>query len=247
MLRSNILNSLVISACVALTACSFEDKAQHKDASSSRTTDGDDHDHHDHDKPVKKDKGRVSLRTPKQDSDRPFTILEVSLRQDTCWSKPQPEPMPMPEPMPGDDSADGEGGDGGGSSDGEEAVDAVPPQEVAPSAIPPEYYDQECESSSQDYSFAFNEGEVVSIDDLEPGEYLVSVRLINESGIAEQGDAWIYVQPGIVTNAAVEVYPTDGAGRLDLEIIRGGERPGEEYGECGTDSSDSVAISESEG
>jgi hypothetical protein len=83
-----------------------------------------------------------------------------------------------------------------------------------------------CSSESFEQDFSYSEDDPnVAIDDLVPGGYSLYVSLIDDDGnTIEEGYGWADVAPGVVSKASVELYPAQGNGRLDIDILRGGDR-----------------------
>jgi hypothetical protein len=238
MRHGNAIISLAIFAAV-LSGCSIETKPTDSDKRSdvSDRTGPSDEEAQD------PSKGRVGLRMPKKGK-KPYAQLYVYLEKNDCMVDGGGV-MPRPEPYPVDE-VDDENGETvevkhsayGLRTEAEEGSDDG------------EYYGHEehgedredegfdCGANMVEQKFAFEEGAIVSIGDLVPGDYSIYVNLEDAEGnVIEEGYGWAYVAPGVVTSAAVELYPTTGNGQLDLEILRAGDRKasgsGSSFDGCG--------------
>lgn len=209
--KVNYLISLTMMAALALSGCGTEQKK--KESNRSTTTNTTEQD---------PNKGRLGLRMPKKDK-RPYAKLEITLqRQSECYGYAdggEPEPTPMPEPVPAiEDIAktkevSAEANLRTEVDHGDQPIDNMP------------VCDGDYSVSSYTETFDFKEDAEVSIPNIEPGNYSITVRLLGKGGEAiEEGYGWAYVSPGIVTQAVVELYPTKGNGQLDILIVRGGDR-----------------------
>lgn len=241
MLKAKYLYSLTILSIITLSGCSFE--AKEADTKDERTvvdpTPGP--------KPVASDKGRLGLKMPKQ-GDRPYKTLRIYLEKNDCAY-----PVAYAE-----DSGMADGGSDDSADVGDEDKEEITAPGQDGAGVPPEEYEEndyddkddveydhsyQCSTQSVDQAFDYEEGSIVSIDDLIPGDYSIYVSLIDENGeTIEEGYGWSYVAPGVVSQALVELMPTSGNGRLDLEILRAGDRVKYGHGyeepvtmECGTD------------
>ncbi len=214
MYKVNGLISLMMFTGLTLSGCSVQEKKE--DDKRSSTSAGQT------ETPVAKDKGRLGLKMPKQDKVR-YSALEVTLEQAYGCR----EPHPMPEPLPAEGPIIGE----------EETGSSAALRTVVENNMDYEDTSYKCDSgSTQSYSqtFKYVEGGTVSIDDIVPGSYKIHVRLLGEAGEAlEEGYGWAEVTPGVVTHTYVEIYPTSGNGRLDIQIVRGGDQI-----DCGDDRGD---------
>lgn len=204
MRKVNHLISLIVFAGLGLSGCSIENEKKDEKSPAAGGTE----------EPVAEDKGRMSLKLPKQDKVA-YKSLEITLESSNYDGCSWPEPYPMPEPAYEDDY-DRQGG-------ADSAALRSPKQETEI-----ETWSDHCKPSKSYYysqTFDYVEEGVVSIDDIVPGSYQIHVRLLSASGNAiEEGYGWADVAPGVVTQAYVEIYPTRGNGRLDVEIVRGGDR-----------------------